>query len=170
MSYSLRGPAAAKTGDWRDVVRKGFDSFDAQVGTTSADKSESCEAKIWYRQKRKWTHITGATGHGAGHAEMHALSQFITNICSNKVSKFRALQDEVENKSGVRVECESKPCCVYCSAILGLLGITPKDKDTKKSPDRMGSTQWGMTSSLRSFVSDVSDYPEAILAMIDGRV
>jgi hypothetical protein len=168
MSYTLRQRSGSNSTNWRTVVSTGYGRFAAAEGHSN-DGSESCDAMIWYLNNRgHWKYIAGSTGKGAGHAEMHALSQFVTNICNGDLEVFRSIQAFGDGNSGVLVECESKPCCLYCSAMLGLLGIPPKDSKTKKAPQRMGGTQWGMTSSLRTFMSTASGYPASTLALIDS--
>jgi tRNA(Arg) A34 adenosine deaminase TadA len=149
---------------WKDVVDKGYDAFAAEKGRVN-DGNQDCVAYIAYRDSdiatTKW--IVGSTGKGAGHAEMHALTQFVTNECDGKVSKFKEYA-----KYGIEVMCEAKPCCLYCSAILGMLRIKPWDHCTTKSDKRMGSTQWAINMSLRTFMSEYTGIPVQTFTDIDS--
>ena len=53
----------------------------------------------------------------------------------------------------IRIKCEAKPCCRYCSAVLGLLGIRRWNRHTEKTWKTMGSTQWAITPNMRKFVA-----------------
>jgi hypothetical protein len=164
MCRQLRPRRKSVKVDWRTVVQDGYDRFDANVANFN-DGNEDCTALIWYVDTdSRWHYIAGATGKGAGHAEMHALSQFVTNVCNGSVETF----NEYKSYGSILVECEAKPCCRYCSAVLGLLGIGPKDSQTTKSPRRAGSTQWAIVSSLRTFLSDVTGYSVITFTSIDG--
>ena len=73
---------------------------------------------------------------GAGHAEMNALEEFLKNACGYNAVTFG-------NSFPISIFCEEKPCCYYCSAMMGLLGIVPRTSQTRKNKKRMGKTQWG---------------------------
>ena len=77
--------------------------------------------------------------HGCGHAEMDALAQYVAtgnNTFENMV-----------------LSCTTKPCCVRCSAVLGLLGIEACDRTLKYSKP-MGSTEWGISDSVAKAVAN----------------
>jgi hypothetical protein len=177
MSGEARVLRKRKTVDatsWVHIVGIGFARFAASVGDDN-DGMQGCGATILYNDSGAWRPYVGATGRDHGHAEMHALFQFVAHVCKFKVDKFDAILASVtveidKNKvnCGIRVECTAKPCCLYCSAMLGLLGIRPWDANTKKSVSRMGGTQWGIPESLRQFISDKAGYSMAELAKIDS--
>ena len=73
---------------------------------------------------------------GEGHAEINALAQ----LCQDQgIVNGNVLVDDW----ALGLECEAKPCCCRCSAILGLLDVVGSDK-TLKCPQTMtaGGT-WG---------------------------
>lgn len=78
---------------------------------------------------------------GAGHAEMRALTNYIQS--GGTVATLLALDSDDKV-----VQCEEKPCCAKCSAILGLLGFSGSAR-TKKTKSTMGSTQWALPPVLR---------------------
>jgi hypothetical protein len=171
----LRKRKIVDTTNWVDIVNVGYGKFAAKKGDDN-DGLQKCGADIWYLHPTKgWKHIFGETGQEAGHAEMHALVQFVGDICEFDVTKFNTILAsatvKVEGKDvecGVLVECTAKPCCLFCSAMLGLLGIRPRDSDTKKSPVRMGGTQWVMLPTLRDFIAAKTGYSVVELAKIDS--
>jgi hypothetical protein len=160
----MRTRVVQSTETWQSVVQRGYDAFAATVGDEN-DGSEACLAGIAYLPAPDADHvwIVGSTGKGAGHAEMHALAQFVTNICGGRVDKF---QDYA--RGDIAIYCEAKPCCRYCSSIMGLLGIRPWSKKTKKSPIRMGGTQWTTSMALRTFLSAFTAVPILTLGDIDS--
>jgi hypothetical protein len=149
---------------WQNIVAAGYNSF-AAIEQNFNDGAQDCTAAVWYPSPRsgRWKYLVGATGQGCGHAEMHALSQFTNNVCGNDVATFRDIRG-----GRLFVECESKPCCLYCSAVLGLLGIEPKDASTRKWKKRMGGTQWAITPQFRTFVANASGYNANDLAQFDS--
>ena len=86
----------------------------------------------------------GTTSSQRGHAEIDALCQFLTQIGWN-VGAY--------SNYTLQIACTSKPCCVYCSAIMGLLGIIPSD-GTYKSRRRMG-VSYALPYQLRRFISEL---------------
>lgn len=80
--------------------------------------------------------IAGATGAGYGHAKMHALQQALVD----HRAEF--------NAAGLKVlTCQEKPFCFQRSVVLGLAGIS-SGEETYKSKKPMGSTEWGVSSTL----------------------
>jgi hypothetical protein len=146
VSTRLKNKVVFETPKWQDW----YDNFDAVVTSPkeSENKTASCSAKLWYGEGA--TDFTeGNTGKGNGHAEMDALHKFIPIMTSEK-KEFK----DYEGK--LKIQCEGKPCCAQCSAILGALNIQPKRTEnmTKKTymPMTAGGT-WGLSIETRKLVS-----------------
>lgn len=52
---------------------------------------------------------------------------------------------DLSELKGATVECATKPVCYRCAIVLGLLGVEPYDKDTKKGIS--GAGVWVMADS-----------------------
>jgi len=135
--------------------------WDAFVATVKdkGDGSQSCEAEIQTTDLAGTT-VTyyGSTANGHGHAEIDALFQCLTNI-GWSAGAFANLQ--------VTVSCTAKPCCKFCSAIMGNLGIGALD-GTFKSTKSMGIS-YALPYQVRTFLKNVNACTEAdILAVYSG--
>jgi hypothetical protein len=121
----------------------GYASFTAEAREFN-DGEETCAATITVSPLSgvgSSETYSGSTKDGLGHAEMSALIKFLRQI------KF---SQELFANYRVVVECTSKPCCLYCSAILGSLGIVPT-QTTFKSPKTMGIS-YAVHHDLRKFL------------------
>lgn len=128
----------------KQLLKEGYESFAASEGSKdSGDGKETTEVKLYYGPTGSNT-VPGKSGYGKGHAEMAALYEYYSKTHGNNERRFLA------NVGGTKLDCTSKPCCVRCSAILGLLGVQPYRDSTKKTQDTMGSTEWGMHPDLRN--------------------
>jgi hypothetical protein len=139
----------------QDQLKVGFAAFNAEEGS-GGSSSQDCDARLHYiignyQTGLQFNHVEGSTGQGHGHAEMDALHKFWTEICVEDLTVFVSYQK--------KIQCESKPCCVRCSAVLGLLGIEALDPDTKKTRATMGSTEWAVTSEVRDLLAQVTSQP-----------
>jgi hypothetical protein len=139
----------------KDQLTIGFNAFLAQEGT-GGSSSNDCQARLHYmignyQTGFQFNHVNGSTGMGHGHAEMDALHIFWTEICGQDLATFVSYRKTIQ--------CEAKPCCVRCSAALGLLGICALSEETKKSRASMGSTEWAITPDVRSLLSIVTAQP-----------
>ena len=127
-----------------DLLDDGYAAF----GTTKLefnDGNESCKATLTstHQKTRDVVKYTGETGKEAGHAEIHALLQFLKAI-SFSVTAF--------DEYNLTITCLSKPCCKRCSAVMGLLKIAASD-GTYKSAKSMGSTSYSLPPSVRQFLA-----------------
>jgi cytidine deaminase len=139
----------------QDQLKVGFAGFNAEVGT-GGSSSQDCSARLHYIigdyvTGLQFNHVEGSTGQGHGHAEMDALHKFWTDICAKDLTTFISYRK--------KIQCESKPCCVRCSAVLGLLGIEALDEDTRKTRSTMGSTEWAVTPDVRELLAEVTSQP-----------
>ena len=127
------------------LLKVGYKAFDAAV-SINGDGSESTEVTLYvYSGRRLRKQYIGRTGKGHGHAEMDALYQFV--------------KDKTVPHANVSLElsCTAKPCCVRCSAVLGLLNVSTANDNTHKSPKAMGSTQWGIPDEVAEYVASVTE-------------
>lgn len=76
---------------------------------------------------------SGNTKNKRGHAEIDALYQFF---------KAAGWSDAVIGSYDLEIDCPAKPCCVRCSAILGLLGVSAAPNQ-RKTTGTMGKTAYG---------------------------
>ena len=130
------------------------DMWDAFVTTESntGDGSQSCEAEIQATDPATGTTVTyyGSTRNNRGHAEIDALYQCLK--ASNwSVATFGALQ--------VTVHCTAKPCCKFCSAIMGNLGIGA-GAQTYKSKKPMG-VSYALPPEVRRFLMAANNCTES---------
>lgn len=139
-------------------MRECWEAFDAPEDPAS-DGEESCVATIYDRTRPKATY-PGATGKGAGHAEMHGLLQLL-QACEKGG---RSLEDLLLNEE-VEVLCVDKPCCARCSVILGLLGVKAR-KGTTKTKFTMGSTSYSIADELKQFIMETFGYTEGAVEYI----
>jgi hypothetical protein len=84
----------------------------------------------------------GNTGNGHGHAELDALYQFLDAIKWNT---------NTFHNYFLQITCTEKPCCKYCSAVMGHLGVTP-GQGTYKTNRSMG-VSYTIPPPLRKFIS-----------------
>lgn len=87
---------------------------------------------------------SGDTKHLRGHAEIDAVFQFLKATGWNK--KAFELYDAV-------ISCPAKPVCVRCAAMLGLLGVTAAENQTK-TPSAMGKTSYSAPTDLVKYLAD----------------
>jgi hypothetical protein len=140
-------------------------AFDAVRNDDWNDGQEACGAKLYYYTSGNVRElIVGATNQGAGHAEMHALKQFFSDVCDNKSDNLKAYQDR-----GLEIECTAKACCLRCSIILGALGFTAATDDTYKSAKPMGKTSWNLNPTMRTFLKAAKGITEDDISEI-GRL
>ncbi|MHB1056341.1 MAG: hypothetical protein ACYC0F_00480 [Rhodanobacter sp.] len=125
------------------IFKDGWDGFIAKEAT-KGDGSQSCEAEI--QATNNTTNVTvtyyGNTKNLHGHAEIDGLYQFMKAIGWNAA---------VWTQYTVTVTCEAKPCCKYCSAVLGNLGVFATD-GTYKSTKSMG-VSYALPPDMRAFLS-----------------
>lgn len=174
-------PKRQKTSTW---LQDYWDAFEADRNDDWNDGAQDCGAKLHYLDDSGQAQfIAGGTGSGAGHAEMHALTQFIRNVCNSNMVTLKTYIDR-----GPEIECTAKACCVRCSIVLGALGFSGRDVVTHtttmqtrirtvtrgdrqyrrreqvpvthtstaytyKSMKRMGSTEWSMPPDIRTFLA-----------------
>jgi hypothetical protein len=129
------------------LVDGGYANFNAFEGTES-DGKEECTVTLWYRARSSngtFSPVDGSTGKNHGHAEMDALDTFLRLLDSNRCDF-----DDFE----LYLQCEDKPCCGRCASILGFLGISPWNGNTKKTKTSMGSTEWGVSLRVGKLLED----------------
>ena len=134
----IKKPFAQVKDSLARALREYWDDFDADT-KEGGDGEESCSACVTIGGKA----FQGETGKGCGHAEMHALAQY----ADSAYDKIKGKVDIFEGKDIV-VSCPGKPCCLWCSVVLGIVGAGPKDAATTKASKRMGSTSWGVSDNL----------------------
>lgn len=142
-----------------DLMDTGYTNFKAQeVGPNEGDGTQSCDATLYYLPAGAgggvWSNAKGSTADHNGHAEMAAIFNFWVNVCQENYATFSGATK--------RIECTSKPCCVRCSAILGLLLIARQSTATKKTSYTMGGTQWVLVEKLRQLLALATGKPATI--------
>jgi hypothetical protein len=106
------------------------------------DGSQQCDATLYVTDIHGGTmQFTGSSTKGKGHAEMTALFAFLESIKWD-VAEYRTYT--------VEIECLNKPCCKFCAAVMGSIGITPRP-NTFKSAKSMGIS-YNMTMQMRKFL------------------
>lgn len=119
----------------KNLMRRGWKDFNVSEGQQGDGTQDTQVQMIFTITKpngsryRKW--FDGKTGVGHGHAEIDALYQIYEQYFEQR-SPYKLQKDD---KYSIEVVCESKPCCVHCAAIMGLLNITgsPKTEKSKKT-------------------------------------
>lgn len=149
------------TGEARKLFLKGFNDFGAKPGT-GGSSSENCDARLFFelrggqQNSPGQDYVDGSTKEknttGCGHAEMAALHKFWVHKCGKDKAIFVGAFCRV-------IQCEAKPCCCRCSAVLGLLSVSPLSDDTKKTRDTMGGTNWGISDELRDLLAQICAVP-----------
>jgi hypothetical protein len=141
---------------WQQLAALGYGQFaanDFRAGIDMSSGEQNCDAELYYSAAD--TRIYGTTG--SGHAEMNALEAFLKNACQYNAATFG-------NSFPISIFCEEKPCCYYCSAMMGLLGISARTSNTRKVGTRMGSTQWGgLSYTSLDFVAVLINQPRRYL-------
>jgi len=84
----------------------------------------------------------GMTGKDQGHAEIHALCQFL-NAIGWDTGAFAGY--------ALTVSCTAKPCCKFCSAVMGLFGIAAGE-GTYKSQKTSRGTSYSRPPKVRTFL------------------
>lgn len=126
-----------------DLLDDGYAAFDTDEREFN-DGEESCTATLTATDRaNKSVKYLGETGKGAGHAEIHALVQFLKAI-SYSITAF--------DDYNLTITCLSKPCCKRCSAVMGLLKIAATG-GTYKSSKSMGSTSYSLPPDVRQFLA-----------------
>jgi len=125
------------------LLEDGYRAFGAIEGGTN-DGSQSCEAVLQVTpvQGGALQTFMGSTSAQNGHAEIHALYQFLKTI-NYDVTSFRAHQ--------LTIECLAKACCRHCAAILGLLRAAPTVR-TFKEPRNRG-VSYSVPPDVRGFLA-----------------
>lgn len=120
-------------------------------------KSQSCDAWLTISPHS----YAGKTGKDQGHAEMSALDCYL--------SYFQTVDDAVRNFNTAAfkgVFCPSRPVCKQCGYVLRKLGfdtVSNANGDTVWGDKTMGSTEWGCTLKVRSFLAAMGvDYDAAV--------
>lgn len=125
------------------LFEDGFEAFVTPIKDFN-DGLEECGAQLQATKANKTVTYYGTTRNGHGHAEIDALYQFLETI----------EWDATEFKQyTLTITCESKPCCKYCAAIMGNLGIfaTP---GTYKVNKAMGIS-YSLPPKIRTFLGQV---------------
>lgn len=86
----------------------------------------------------------GDTKNQRGHAEIDAVFQFLKATGWNK-NAFELYDAEIS--------CPAKPVCVRCAAMLGLLGVTAAENQTKTA-SAMGKTSYSAPTDLVKYLAD----------------
>jgi hypothetical protein len=122
--------------------------------------SQSCDATLTIADAE----YEGSTGNDHGHAEMDALHKFVTKFGSDEkgISAAVAALGRARKKA---VQCESRPVCKKCSAVLKGLGFKPKDAATEWGDKPMGSTEWGCSLAVQALFKKAEVDYEAIKAL-----
>lgn len=124
------------------IFKDGWDAFVAEVRNFS-DGEQRCDAELQATNNATQVTITyyGSTNNGHGHAEIDALYQFL-----------KAIQWDVASFANytVTIECTAKPCCKYCSSVMGNLGIFAAG-ETYKSTKSMGIS-YALPADVRGFL------------------
>lgn len=147
--------AAAAGSQASKLIQDGWNAFSAAEGE-GGDGEESCTVKLYYGAGGS-CEVCGATGQGHGHAEMDAIWKLFMDVCGGDIEKFR------KYLGTLKIECEDKPCCRRCSAILGLLKAAAT-AGTKKTSKNMGSTEWSLVPDLRRLLEGLLGHPDAVLS------
>jgi hypothetical protein len=133
------------------LLDEGFKLFDAKI-RDFGDGREDCSATLsaFYGEAMEQSDYEGTTKGGHGHAELDALYRFLddigwdTNAFSNYV---------------LQITCTAKPCCKYCSAVMGLLGISP-GHGTYKVNKSMGIS-YVIPPKIREFIGKFGGYSQS---------
>lgn len=127
----------------------GWDNYNAPV-RTEGDGKMTCKVQLWvfgYNPSGSETSVgtifPGDNTKGKGHAEMHALWQFLSGIGWD-VDTFNSY------KGKMFLDCPAKPCCKMCASVLGLLDIQPAPNGTK-STKTMGIS-YALNVDIRKFL------------------
>ncbi|GAB7026365.1 hypothetical protein [Geotalea toluenoxydans] len=107
------------------------------------DGIEACQAELQatHNVTNNTTSFYGDTKGLHGHAEIDAVWQFLKSI-NWDVQEFPNYQ--------LTITCKSKPCCQYCAAVLGNLGVFA-GKDTYKIKKAMG-VSYALPPDVRKFL------------------
>jgi hypothetical protein len=109
------------------------------------DGEQACDAEIQATNNKTNATVTyyGKSTAGHGHGEIDALYQFLRAIYWNTTNY---------DQYTVTVTCEAKPCCKYCAAVMGNLGIfaTPGTYKAKKA---MG-VSYALPPDVRTFLKN----------------
>jgi len=125
------------------LLEAGYFAFGAEEGGTN-DGSQSCAAVLHVTPPNGGAprSFNGSTSAQNGHAEIHALYQFLKTI-NFDAAIFQAHQ--------LTIECLAKPCCRHCAAILGLIGARPAAR-TFKEPRNRG-VSYAIPPDMRRFLA-----------------
>jgi hypothetical protein len=120
----------------------GFDQFITDERDFN-DGAQLCDAELQatHRTTGVTTTYYGSTKNLHGHAELDGVFQFLTAIGWSQ-ARFEDYD--------LTIDCPSKPCCRYCSSILGHLGVFAVD-GTYKSRKKMG-VSYAIPPDLRTFL------------------
>jgi len=128
------------------LLTKGYLLFDT-TDSKKNDGKQNCSVELTaLTENGDILDYHGTTSSQRGHAEIDALCKFLREIGWDP--------NEYPNYI-LEIECTSKPCCVYCSAVMGLLSIHPTE-GTYKSRRRMG-VSYALPPDLRKFISRYLD-------------
>jgi hypothetical protein len=124
------------------LLEKGYLIFMAKVKDFN-DGKQDCTATLTaiHAVTKARGDFEGSTKNGHGHAELDAIYQFLKAIRWDLT---------VYTDYSIQVTCTSKPCCVYCSAVMGLMGIVP-GHDTYKINKSMGIS-YAIPPDIRNFL------------------
>jgi hypothetical protein len=121
--------------------------------------SEDCEAWLTIGHET----YQGATGKGAGHAEMHALHKMVEEDdgldFASRVANVVAQITVAKKKT---VFCPSRDVCIQCGYVLqGMSFNVGKGTDWGKTT--MGKTEWGVSMNVKALLEAMGvDYATAL--------
>jgi hypothetical protein len=135
-----------------EQLETGYDAFKATETSASGSLTQDCQASLTYVLTNETTsdHTDGDTKNGRGHAEMDAIHQFSVNKCRKDLATFTGATKSVS--------CTDRPCCVRCSAVMGLLSIRA-ETGTMKTRSTKGSTEWCVSPDVRDLLRQVTGEP-----------
>jgi len=124
-------------------IKKGYKLFNAAESIIPVNVMPASMAKLYYTNNNVTSTVAGATNNGV-HAEMDALDGFYAIICG--------YNDHAFGSVNLSIEPACTPCCIRCSAVLGLLGVVALP-NSEKTPISMGTNQWQLPDSIVKLLS-----------------
>lgn len=132
------------------LFKDGWDGFVTDVRDFN-DGLADCDAELQATNNATQSTITyyGAAKNGHGHAEIDALYQFLKSINWDH----QGFQGYT-----VTITCLAKPCCKYCAAVMGNLGIAATH-GTYKVNKAMG-VSYNLPPDVRTFLKKILNTTE----------
>lgn len=124
-------------------IRKGYQAFTAPESIFPSNVALACTAKLYYTNNNITSTVAGVAN-SCIHPEMDALHNFYVGICNYNDHAFRSVL--------LSMESGPSPCCIRCSAVLGLLGVVAMP-NTFKTPKPMGTTRWQIPDSIAQLLA-----------------